>query len=178
MTRTAISPRLAIRIFFSTGANVGAVSSESHVGGTRRGGSDPVVWPPGWSVEHVVETGSTNSDLLAAAAAGAPDRSVLFTDHQHAGRGRLDRTWTAPPGTNLLVSILFRAPPHDPGELTRRVGLAAIDGVNASTGVSAVLKWPNDVLLDDTKLPGILSQREPCGEVVDVLGLNVWCPPD
>ena len=135
------------------------------------------MWPPGWSVEHVVETGSTNSDLLAAAAAGAPDRSVLFTDHQHAGRGRLDRTWTAPPGTNLLVSILFRAPPHDPGELTRRVGLAAIDGVNASTGVSAVLKWPNDVLVDDSKLAGILAQRGPGGEVVVGLGLNVgWAP--
>lgn len=102
---------------------------------------------------------------------------MLFTDHQHAGRGRLDRTWTAPPGTNLLVSILFRSAPDDPGELTRRVGLAAIDAVGSVTDVSAVLKWPNDVLVDGAKLAGILAQRGAGGEVVVGLGLNVgWAP--
>jgi len=126
----------------------------------------------------VIETGSTNTDLLAAAAAGAPDRSVLYTDHQRAGRGRLDRTWTAPPGTNLLVSILFRVAPDDPGELTRRIGLAAIDAVHTTSEVSAVLKWPNDVLVDGGKLAGILAQRGPGGEVVVGLGLNVGWAPD
>ena len=61
--------------------------------------------PAGWHVRYVETTGSTNADLLAAATAGAPDRSVLATGHQTAGRGRLDRRWEAPPGTNLLVSI-------------------------------------------------------------------------
>ena len=140
---------------------------------------DPGVgdWPPGWSVEHVIETGSTNTDLLAASAADAPDRTVLYTDHQSAGRGRLDRTWTAPPGTNLLVSVLFRVVPDDPGELTRRIGLAAVDAVHATAGVTATLKWPNDVVVDDAKLAGILAQRGPDGEVVVGLGLNVgWAP--
>src|SRR6187431_3795401 len=77
-------------------------------------------WPAGWTVEHVAETGSTNADLLATAAA-RPDRSVLVADHQTAGRGRLDRRWEAPPGANLLVSILFHVVPHHPSELTRRV---------------------------------------------------------
>ena len=72
----------------------------------------------GWHVRHVAETGSTNTDLLALTA--APDRSVLAAGHQTAGRGRLDRRWDAPPGTNLLVSFLFRTVPDDPGELLRR----------------------------------------------------------
>src|SRR5680860_1148352 len=127
MTRTAISPRLAIRIFFSTSANVGAVDSSDHVRGSEPNSTEIVEWPSGWLVEHVAETGSTNADLIAAAAAGAPNRTVRFTDHQTAGRGRLDRVWTAPPGANLLVSMLFRAVPDHPGDLTRRVGLAAVD---------------------------------------------------
>ena len=53
-------------------------------------------WPPRWHVQVVDETGSTNADLLAAAVAGAPDRTVLVARHQTAGRGRLDRTWVAP----------------------------------------------------------------------------------
>lgn len=135
-------------------------------------------WPPGWHVEYVDETGSTNADLLAAAAAGAPDRTVLATGHQTAGRGRLDRRWDAPPGTNLLVSILFRDVPAVPGDLTRRVGVAAADAVRATTGATAVLKWPNDVLLDGRKLGGILAQRAAAGPVVVGLGLNVGWAPD
>ena len=134
-------------------------------------------WPPGWLVEHVAETASTNADLVAAAAAGAPDRTVRFADHQTAGRGRLDRIWTAPPGANLLVSILFRAVPDDPGELTRRIGLAAVDAALRVADVRAVLKWPNDVLVGDRKLAGILAQRAGDGSVVIGMGLNVgWAP--
>ncbi len=135
------------------------------------------VWPPGWRVRWVTETGSTNADLLAVADS-APDRSVLVADHQSAGRGRLDRRWDAPPGANLLVSILFRDVPDDPGELTRRVGLAAVDAVASVAGVRARLKWPNDVLLDDRKLAGILAQRAGNGAVVVGIGVNVGWAPD
>lgn len=103
---------------------------------------------------------------------------MLVADHQSAGRGRLDRSWTAPPGANLLVSVLFRDVPPDPGELTRRMGLAAVDAVFATTGRRATLKWPNDVLLDDLKLGGILAQRAESGAVVVGLGLNVGWSPD
>ena len=68
----------------------------------------PFEWPPGWHVEHVDQTLSTNADLLAVADT-APHRTVRFADHQTAGRGRLDRLWDAPPGSNLLVSLLFDA---------------------------------------------------------------------
>jgi BirA family biotin operon repressor/biotin-[acetyl-CoA-carboxylase] ligase len=128
-------------------------------------------------VREVTETGSTNVDLLDLAGTAA-DRTVLRTDHQTAGRGRLDRRWEAPPGTNLLVSVLFRDVPDDPGELTRRIGLAVVDAAGEVADVTAALKWPNDVLVDGRKLAGILAQRATTGEVVVGTGVNVgWAPP-
>jgi BirA family transcriptional regulator, biotin operon repressor / biotin---[acetyl-CoA-carboxylase] ligase len=138
----------------------------------------PDQWPPGWHVEHVSETGSTNADLLARVATDAPDRTVLAADHQTRGRGRLDRRWDAPPGANLLVSILFRHVPDAPGELTRRVGLAAADAARELSGLDVGLKWPNDLVVDGAKLAGILAQRAPGGDVVVGLGLNVGWAPD
>lgn len=135
-------------------------------------------WPGGWSIRHVPVTGSTNDDLLTAAAAGAPDRRVLVADHQTSGRGRLDRTWDSPPGANLLVSILFRNAPVPASSLTHRVGLAAVDACRSTAAVEAVLKWPNDLLVGDRKLAGILAQRAPDGSIVVGLGLNVGWAPD
>ena len=139
-------------------------------------------WPTGWTVEHVDETGSTNSDLLESADRRV-DRSVLVADHQRAGRGRLDRRWEAPPGENLLVSVLFHRVPADPGELLRRVSLAAVDAIRAeaSSAGRVGLKWPNDVLLVNdhasTKVAGVLAQRSGTGAVVVGIGINVgWCP--
>jgi BirA family biotin operon repressor/biotin-[acetyl-CoA-carboxylase] ligase len=134
-------------------------------------------WPPGWAVEHVAETGSTNADLLADAAE-RPDRSVLFADHQTAGKGRLDRRWDAPPGANLLVSILFHDVPAHPSELTRRIALAAVSACRQLTGIDVRLKWPNDLLVADRKLAGILAERHASGDVVVGLGLNVGWAPD
>jgi BirA family biotin operon repressor/biotin-[acetyl-CoA-carboxylase] ligase len=131
-----------------------------------------------WQIEWVDETGSTNVDLLDAGAAGAPDRTVLAARHQTAGRGRLDRRWEAPPGANLLVSLLFRDVPEHPYELTRRVALAAAIAAERTVGVSPVLKWPNDLLLQDgAKLAGVLAQAG-AGFVVVGIGVNVgWAPP-
>ncbi len=144
-----------------------------------------MVWPAGWDVRHVVETGSTNADLVAAVEAGtATSRTVLATDHQTAGRGRLDRRWDAPPGANLLVSIVVAPIPDVPAEVTHRVGLAAVAAVRrfvAGDVAPAVgLKWPNDVLLEGRKLAGILAQRVPGHDAVVVgMGLNVgWSPAD
>ena len=127
----------------------------------------------------VEETGSTNADLLLAAAAGAPDRTVLAARHQTAGRGRLDRRWDAPAGSNLLVSLLFRDIPEDPHVLTQRVGLAAIAACEAVAGLHPVLKWPNDLLLEGYKLAGILAQADFGAAPVVVVGIGVnvgWAP--
>ena len=126
-------------------------------------------------------TGSTNADLLAALEAGsADDRSVLAADHQSAGRGRLDRRWEAPPGVNLLVSIALAPVPDPPSLATHRVALAAVRAASALRPDARVtLKWPNDVLLDDVKMAGILAQRCPSREAVVVgLGMNVGWAPD
>ena len=129
-----------------------------------------------WTVEVVEETGSTNADLLATANE-RPDHTVLVAKHQTAGKGRLDRRWEAPPGANLLASMLFRDVPADPGELMRRVALAAADACATAAGVDVTLKWPNDLMVGERKLAGILAERHQDGPVVVGLGLNVgWAP--
>lgn len=138
---------------------------------------DPNAWPPGWHVEHVAATGSTNDDLLSSASE-RPDRSVLVADYQRAGRGRRDRVWTAMPGTNLLASILFHEVPADANELPRRVSVATVDACRRFTSAAVALKWPNDVLLDDGKLAGVLAQRAAGGSVVVGVGVNVGWAPD
>lgn len=200
MTRTAISPRLAIRIFFSTSANVGGVDPNNGIPEDPLTGKDQsyrdtnriesatwagVDWPSGWSVTHVDETGSTNTDLLAAVERGeAGDRTVLATDYQTAGRGRLDRRWDAPPGANLLTSILFAAEPDPTFPFMAMVSLAAIDAIEDLAGATFEerlgLKWPNDLLLDGCKLAGVLAQRSSTtGATVVGIGVNVtWAPDD
>ena len=118
------------------------------------------------------------------AASGAPDRTVLRTDHQTAGKGRLGRQWEAPPGENLLVSILFRQIPEHLHVLTQMVTLAAAT-VARDLGVAAQLKWPNDLLVENKKLAGLLAQAGGRGAtggpeyVVAGIGVNVgWAPPE
>jgi BirA family transcriptional regulator, biotin operon repressor / biotin---[acetyl-CoA-carboxylase] ligase len=132
-----------------------------------------------WQITIVDETGSTNADLAAAAASGAANRSVLMARHQTSGKGRLDRRWEAPPGTNLLVSMLFRDVPEHPHQLTQRVALAASRACFKVAGVSPVLKWPNDLLLNERKLAGVLAQAggTETKYVVVGIGLNIgWAP--
>ena len=137
-----------------------------------------------WLVKSVAETGSTNADLAGAARSGAPDGLVLRSDHQSAGRGRRDRTWEAPPGMNLLASILFRSVEH-PGfsahDLVRCVSIAAVDACRAVGVAGVALKWPNDLLLSGNKLAGVLAQSGTSidGEFTVVgIGLNIgWAPP-
>jgi len=146
----------------------------------RRASSAAPNWPVGWNVGWVTETGSTNADLVVAATAGAPDRTVLAADLQTAGRGRLDRRWDAPAGVNLLVSLLLRDVPAHPHQLTQRVALAARAAASRVAGVEAVLKWPNDLLVDNAKLAGVLAQAGTSPEgmfVVVGIGINVgWAP--
>lgn len=140
-----------------------------------------------WAQVDVVErTGSTNADLLAAALAGAPDRSVLVAEHQEAGRGRLTRSWVAPPGSGITVSVLLRpvgVPPSRFGWLPLLAGLALLDTVRSLTDAPVGLKWPNDLLLGPAqrKAAGILAEVADAVRpaVVVGIGLNVGAsPPD
>lgn len=129
-----------------------------------------------WSIERVAQVDSTNRVLLDRARAGAPEGLVLVADHQTAGRGRLGREWHAAPGDALLVSALLRPdlPARALYRVTMAAGLAALAAVEVS---GAALKWPNDVLVEDAKLAGILAESVIVGDRVDAvvvgMGLNV-----
>lgn len=127
-------------------------------------------------LEVLEETGSTNSDLTARAAAGEDvDGVVLIAEHQTAGRGRMGRQWSAAPHSQVAMSVGVGArdvPTASWGWLSLAAGVAVVDAVAAVTGVEARLKWPNDVLVDGAKLAGILA--EVSGRVIVVgIGLNV-----
>src|SRR5690348_13327009 len=98
-------------------------------------------------------TGSTNSDALAAARAGAPHGSVWFADEQSAGRGRGGHTWQSAAGEGLYVSVLLRLPlsPDRLLLLPFAAGLAAAEAVRAVSGLSIDLRWPNDLLIGARK---------------------------
>ncbi len=131
-------------------------------------------------LRHVAETGSTNADMLARAAAGAAEGEWLYADRQSAGRGRMGRTWESPDG-NLHASGLVRLRPHDPPAPT--LALVAGVAVHEALGIwvephRLYLKWPNDVLADDAKIAGILLERAGDAVVVGV-GVNLrQCPDD
>ena len=115
---------------------------------------------------RLAEVDSTNRYLLDAARAGEASGTVVVADHQSAGRGRLGRTWEAPVGASLLMSILLRpeiAPDITIASvhlLTMAAGLAMVDAVEAVAGFAPILKWPNDLLVGDRKLCGMLTESE------------------
>ncbi len=138
-------------------------------------------------IRWFAETGSTNADLLEAASQGAPEGVVFLADHQHAGRGRLDRTWVAPAGSSLLVSVLLRPPiaPESLFLITAAAGIASAEAVAEVAGVGCGLKWPNDLVaidagVADRKLSGVLAESVLAEGRVDAvvvgMGLNVNWP--
>jgi BirA family biotin operon repressor/biotin-[acetyl-CoA-carboxylase] ligase len=135
---------------------------------------------PWASLDVVPATGSTNADLAAAVRAGRADHgAVLTTDDQQAGRGRRDRSWTAPPRSAVAVSFFVR-PDGVPRALWSwlplAVGLGVSDALVRVAGLDARLKWPNDVLVQEQKICGVLAEvvEHPGGAGVVVgVGLNV-----
>lgn len=131
-------------------------------------------------IDVVSSTGSTNADLLAAAGAGAADRTVLIAEEQTAGVGRRARSWVSPKG-GLYLSVLLRpngVPFANLGSLALVAGLAVTD-VTADLGVDAALKWPNDVLAgpDRGKCAGILAEAVAGAASAVVLGIGVNVRP-
>jgi BirA family biotin operon repressor/biotin-[acetyl-CoA-carboxylase] ligase len=142
------------------------------------------MWGGIWDVRRFDEIDSTNAYLRREVRQGAREGTVAVADHQSAGRGRMDRRWEAPRGASLLASVLFR-PDFDPAELhlcTAAMALAAVEACVHVAGVEPDVKWPNDLLVGEAKLAGILAEAEfegaSCALVVGV-GLNVdWSGPD
>ena len=126
-------------------------------------------------IRVVSETGSTNADLMEEARAGAAEGLVLVAETQTAGRGRLGRSWSSPPRAALSCSVLLRpvaVPPPARAWLPLLTGVAVAAALRAEAGVTAGLKWPNDVLVADRKIAGILAEAH--GDaIVAGIGLNV-----
>ncbi len=127
------------------------------------------------AVQVVAQTGSTHDDLLAAARRGAADGTILVAEAQSAGRGRLSRSWVSPPRAGLTFSVLLRpaaVPPAKRGWVPLLTGVAMTEALRAEAGLDAWLKWPNDVLVNEGKLGGILAEQ--AGDAIVVgAGLNV-----
>lgn len=132
-------------------------------------------------IEYLPETGSTNTDLLEFAVSKPElwtDFSVLLTDNQIAGRGRLDRAWVTQPGAGLAVSVLLRPSTFSLesfGWLPLLAGLAMKNAVSSLIDDQEVsVKWPNDVLVNGEKISGLLAEVLPNGQgVVIGAGLNL-----
>jgi BirA family biotin operon repressor/biotin-[acetyl-CoA-carboxylase] ligase len=153
-------------------------------------------------VRWVAETGSTNSDVLTLARDGAAEGVVLVADRQREGRGRRGRSWVAPAGSSLLVSVLLRPPAKIAAATTIALGVAMAAAIEEVAGVAPGLKWPNDLVIrrggtqqEERKLAGILAEtdwpagatiaggwREPAAHeratVVAGVGVNVNWPTD
>ncbi|MFD4988346.1 biotin--[acetyl-CoA-carboxylase] ligase [Streptomyces sp. NPDC058374] len=129
------------------------------------------------SLDVVQETGSTNADL-AGRADSLPEGAVLVAEEQLAGRGRLDRRWSAPARSGIFFSVLLRptAPADRWGWLPLLTGVAAASAVSRVAGVDTGLKWPNDLMVtvgsEERKAGGILAETAAGGIVVGV-GINV-----
>ena len=122
------------------------------------------------------EAGSTNAVLVERARAGTErEFSVVVTTNQTAGRGRLGRTWTAPPGKTIAVSVLLMPPTSEKlGWLPLLAGLAMTRAVRSLvTGHAVTLKWPNDVQVEGLKVSGLLAELVPGAGVVIGAGLNL-----
>jgi BirA family biotin operon repressor/biotin-[acetyl-CoA-carboxylase] ligase len=124
--------------------------------------------------------GSTNDVARELAAQGAPEGTLVIADEQTAGKGRLGRCWLAPPGTGLLMSLLFRPrflAPYQAQRLTMLCSLAVVEAIEVLTGLAAAVKWPNDIVVQGKKAGGILTELGVTGEGLDYavvgLGLNV-----
>ncbi|WP_020171685.1 biotin--[acetyl-CoA-carboxylase] ligase [Gordonia polyisoprenivorans] len=128
-------------------------------------------------VEVVDSTGSTNADLAARADESDLVGTVRITTDQTAGRGRRARTWSAPAGAQLAISAVVPVGAHTEqlGWLSLTTGIATATAIERHSGLRPVLKWPNDVLIDDRKIAGILAEYVTStdgGVVVVGTGLN------
>lgn len=125
----------------------------------------------------VEETGSTNSDLMRMAAEGAPAWTVVVAGRQTGGRGRLGRTWVAPQGSSLLMSVLLRpdVDASDAPALSLAAAVAMAEACQSACGVEVRCKWPNDLVVGSRKLGGILPEASFADGRLDhvVMGLGV-----
>ena len=141
-------------------------------------------FPPGWHVRYLPSVPSTQDVARDLARSGVPNGTVVVADYQSAGRGRQGRQWVAPPGSSLLLSIVFRAdaPSPVPQRYTATVSVALAEAVECvSPALRPAIKWPNDLMLGGRKVAGVLAEGAWDGERLTVIvgaGTNVRLPTE
>lgn len=125
-----------------------------------------------YALEYHQEIASTNDRALALAREGAPAGTLVVAEYQTAGRGQRGASWVAPPESSVLMSLLLRVPaPQPPAHLAIVSGLGAAAGLDF-LGAPVKIKWPNDLMLADCKVAGILVETV---EQAVVLGIGINC---
>jgi BirA family biotin operon repressor/biotin-[acetyl-CoA-carboxylase] ligase len=130
----------------------------------------------GQVVHYWDEVDSTNAALARLSKAGAGEGTVVVADAQTAGRGRIGKPWFSPPGVNLHLSVLLKPPIHlNEARLFTLIGSLAIADATEAHGVKAQVNWPNDVLVNDKKLAGVLAEVQTHQGRVEqvILGIGV-----
>ena len=122
-------------------------------------------------------TGSTNTAAAGLAAKGQREGTVIIADSQTAGRGRRGRTWVSPAGKNLYLSIIVRPgiPPRDSSVLTFMSAVACTSAIQRLSSVPVSIKWPNDLMVADKKIGGILTEMKADADSIDyaVIGIGI-----
>ncbi len=122
-------------------------------------------------------TGSTNTAAAELAAKGQREGTVIIADSQTGGRGRRGRSWVSPAGKNLYLSIILRPcmPPRDASILTLMSAVACASALQKISSVAVSIKWPNDLMVADKKLGGILTEMKTDTDHIDyaVIGIGI-----
>ncbi|MGI9147715.1 MAG: biotin--[acetyl-CoA-carboxylase] ligase [Chloroflexota bacterium] len=133
--------------------------------------------PRTWQPRYSAMVDSTQDEARAASRQGARHRSIFVADYQRAGRGRQGRAWVAGPGVSLLVSLLFRESTHTPipWRWTSLASVALSEAIeDVLPGLKPAIKWPNDLLLNDRKVAGILAETSWDGlQLVAIVGVGL-----
>ena len=139
--------------------------------------------PSSWSAHYFDAVESTQDEARRSARLGAPTKSIFVADYQRAGRGRQGRNWLSRPGTGLLVTMLFRESTSlpTPWRWTSLASVALVEAIDELVpGLKPAIKWPNDVMLGERKVAGILAESAFDGQQVQVIvgiGVNVASTP-
>ncbi len=120
-------------------------------------------------------TGSTNLETAEAGKKGSPEGTLVIADEQTHGKGRLGRSWISPPFVNLYFSVLLRPriSPQTAGWINLLASVSLVKSIQSSTGLVPDIKWPNDLMFNEKKLGGILTDLHLKGDQIDYLVLGI-----
>lgn len=120
-------------------------------------------------------TGSTNLEASEAGKKRSPEGTLVIADKQTQGKGRLGRSWISPPFANLYFSVLLRPriSPQTAGWINLLASVSLVKSIQSSTGLVPDIKWPNDIMVNEKKLGGILTELHLKGDQIDYLVLGI-----